>query len=50
MAAALAVLLAQDLVIQLSIEWTVTVACLATMAARVAYVVRRAAWTRMTVR
>jgi CDP-diacylglycerol--glycerol-3-phosphate 3-phosphatidyltransferase/cardiolipin synthase len=42
MAAALAVLLAQDFVIQLSLEWTVTIACLATMAARAAHAVAAA--------
>jgi CDP-diacylglycerol--glycerol-3-phosphate 3-phosphatidyltransferase/cardiolipin synthase len=41
MVAALAVLLAQDFAIQQSIEWTVTIACLATMAARVAHVIGR---------
>jgi phosphatidylglycerophosphate synthase len=39
MAAALAVLLAQDFIIQQTIEWTVMIACLATMAARLAYIV-----------
>jgi phosphatidylglycerophosphate synthase len=38
MAAALVVLLAQDFVIQRSVEWTVVIACLATMAARLAHV------------
>jgi phosphatidylglycerophosphate synthase len=41
MAAALGVLLAQDFAVQQSIELTVTVACLTTMAARLAYVVAR---------
>jgi CDP-diacylglycerol--glycerol-3-phosphate 3-phosphatidyltransferase/cardiolipin synthase len=41
MAAALAVLLAPDFIIQQWIEWMVTIACLATMAARLAYVVPR---------
>jgi phosphatidylglycerophosphate synthase len=41
MAAALAVLLAQDFAIQQWLEWTVMIACLATMAARAAHVVAR---------
>jgi phosphatidylglycerophosphate synthase len=50
MSAALAVLLAQDFLIHRSIEWTVTVACLATIVARLAYVVRCTPRARITVR